>query len=150
MTRHFHQRRRSREAGAPSSRRRCQSLLGRRRGGTTPRAETGAYRVARPRSCGGGHAKRGAPSSKRRCQSLLGRRRGRHYPSSGGCHAKRGLRPQGAQRRRGGTPPRSVTAKLPKRPCPYIPCSTCKNPASSPHTGKRTRGHKLKSISEWA
>lgn len=56
------------------------------------------------------------------------------------------------QRRRGGTPPRSVNAKLrgirlheaAQEPLPAHPAIRRKNPVSSPHTGKRTRGHNLK------
>ena len=110
---------RLRGAGAPSSRRQCQSLLGRRRGGTPPRAETGAYAIpsrasqhpqARktPRSETTKHRRRsrgaGAPSSRRLCQSLLGRRRG-------------------------GTPPRSVTAEL--RFSPYLCILMRENPVFS-------------------
>ena len=103
-------RRRSRGAGAPSSRRLYQSLLGRRRGGHCLR------RRCRLRGAE-------APSSRRLYQSLLGRRRGGTPPrsvnaklrkrlyscilrherprvarprSTGGGRAERGLRPQGA------------------------------------------------------
>ena len=76
----------------------------RRRGGTPPRAEPGAYRypkpcipcilgherprVARPRSCGGNRLREaGAPSSRRLCQSLLGRRGG-GTALGGGCRLR--------------------------------------------------------------
>ena len=44
------------------------------------------------------------------------------------------------QRRRGGTPPRSVSAKLRKRPYPRIPHIRRKNPVSSPHMGEEDTG----------
>jgi len=66
-----------------------------------------------------------------------------HTPSSGGGHAERGLRPQGAQRRRGGTPPRSVNAKLHKgeaaqEPLPMHPAHQIQKSPYPPHYGEDT------------
>ena len=137
----------------------------RRRGGTPPRAEPGAYRypkpcipcilgherprVARPRSCGGNRLREaGAPSSRRLCQSLLGRRARGHCPRrrlpvtrSGGSVLK------APQRRRGGTPPRAETGAY-RHPYPCI-LKHEKPRVFSPH-GEKDTGSSAKRLSEWA
>ena len=87
---------RLREAGAPSSRRLCQSLLGRRRGGTPPRAETGAYR--HPKPCIPMHPQaRKTPRSETTKQRR--RSRGAGAPSSRRPAPQRGHSPASGNRR---------------------------------------------------
>ena len=120
---HPQQRSRLREAGAPSSRR--------------PSAAEGALpRERKP-------ARTAIPSRASQCILRHEKPRVARPRSSGGGHAERGLRPQGAQRRRGGTPPRSVNAKLHKgeaaqEPLPMHPAHQIQKSPYPPHYGEDT------------
>ena len=117
-------------AEAPSSKRLAHSLIGALKRGHSP-----ASIVRKPSQQTAYRHRKGSPVFRRAFSVCT--RTSETEPRRHSGHAERGLRPQGAQRRRGGTPPRAGTGAPSVRtsarsPAPHSPASIVRVPDSRP------------------